>query len=1459
MFKANFFLLFAILTISAFAQVTQEWVALYDGPENAYESAKAVTVDNFGNVYVTGESYSSSSNINYATVKYNSAGVQQWAAIYNGPGNNEDHAVSIAIDTTGNVYVTGYSYGSGTYMDYATVKYNSSGIEQWVTRYNSGQSILDDRAVAIALDAEGNVYVSGNSIGNGTGFDYTTIKYNSSGAELWVRRYNRTGSSFNTEQATSMTVDAVGNVYVTGKSNFSSNYYDYATIKYNTTGDQQWVAIYHAPGNLNYSGIATAITLDDAGNVYVTGESQFSSYNNDYVTIKYTSSGTEQWVAIYNGPENNADYAKSIAVDISGNVYVTGYSYESPDYDYATIKYNSSGTQQWASRYNGPNNSSDIAVSLSLDAIGNVYVAGTSRGNGVGNNANDYAAIKYNSSGIEQWAVRYNGVGNLSDMAASIVLDAENNVYVTGESFTSSTNRDFATIKYSQSQGLDITSPLAGEKWIAGETDTIRWTGGHPGQLLSLDYSTDNGQTFFDIDFAVQADTGLYVWSVPQSLLTTKAKIKITDIADTNIFALSNTFKIKGYVLTKYFSNGNYDPYSEFQDQYVFANHPDALWPEDWYQRFNYAGTDQFTGLGYLEGGIITSQYFLSSTNSDFPDWVSWVRTFGTAACYHRMSFPPSYSPSGVLKWTMQKDAWGGSCFGMSTSNALLFKNDSLFDTRYPSFPDSDPINILPNDTVRTVINELFTHQFGKEHLDYRYSIGLLKTPNETLRDIKKMLISDNEPVRTLSILSNDPNDPGGHSILAYKVEQDTNISNIFYVFVYDNSYPQLVGNSKIVVDTLANNGKGTWAPAYAWFNWAGTQWFYLRDPATNYLTTPSLPNKMTPESPFILDENDLQILNTRNASILITDQQGNHSGFYNAVLLHEIPNSFPNIIENGSPGPPIGYDLPNANYSIKMNNFTDSSATLGIFNGNKSFVFQRDNAQITETDRFFFDGGISYSNPDAVSKSVNLITVVNQTTEEKAYALNNVLMLQNDSIKLEYPDEEKLKLASFGTPKSYELSIELAKSDGAGSFKNNNISLSANTSHTIVADWLNFSTSDVIILIDEGNNGTVDDTLEVANQLTQTTTIQLAVSVNNGWNMVSIPGLHPVDENVNTWWSAKDPSANVFKYSTGYQAVTTAAPGEGYWMKHIGANVYNTGDEWPAGGIQIVAHNSLNGQAGWNLIGGYEDTVSTAGLTTNPSGLISGPVFKYSSGYSVATTLDPGYGYWVKLTGAGQINIPASLSKTGEVMEYFREEWGKIIITDNAGRSYTLYAVNDDVDLNQYELPPSPPLGMFDIRFGSGRVAEVLSNAMQTIELNGIEYPLTVRAENIDILLKDESGIQLNANLKSGKEITISNKQINKLMVSGKFVPGKYALEQNFPNPFNPTTTIQFSLPKSGAVTLKIYNLLGEEVKTLIDEYKEIGNHSVQFNANNLASGMYLYRFQAGSFVETKKMILIK
>src|SRR5207247_2301044 len=137
----------------------------------------------------------------------------------------------------------------------------------------------------------------------------------------------------------------------------------------------------------------------------------------DYATIKYDSFGQEQWVARYNGPGNSGDSANSIAIDSAGNVYVTGKSFGSgTDSDYATVKYDSFGQEQWLARYNGPGNSGDSANSIAIDSAGNVYVT---RQSSSARTDYDYATVKYDSFGQEQWLARYNGPGNSGDSANS--------------------------------------------------------------------------------------------------------------------------------------------------------------------------------------------------------------------------------------------------------------------------------------------------------------------------------------------------------------------------------------------------------------------------------------------------------------------------------------------------------------------------------------------------------------------------------------------------------------------------------------------------------------------------------------------------------------------------------------------------------------------------------------------------------------------------------------------------------------------------------------------------------------------------------------------------------------------------------------------------------------------------------------------------------------------------------
>ncbi|HSP87210.1 MAG TPA: T9SS type A sorting domain-containing protein, partial [Ignavibacteriaceae bacterium] len=230
-------------------------------------------------------------------------------------------------------------------------------------------------------------------------------------------------------------------------------------------------------------------------------------------------------------------------------------------------------------------------------------------------------------------------------------------------------------------------------------------------------------------------------------------------------------------------------------------------------------------------------------------------------------------------------------------------------------------------------------------------------------------------------------------------------------------------------------------------------------------------------------------------------------------------------------------------------------------------------------------------------------------------------------------------------------------------------------------------------------------------------------------------------------------------------------------------------------------------------------------------------------------------------LLDTAQIILPPPAFKgPSKIVNKINQDWGKIVIIDNAGRSKTLYATSGDVNLDAYELPPLPPSGIFDVRYGSGRYAEDLDKNNQQIEMSGLVYPVTVRSENMGIRVKDEIGKEINKMLKSGEEVLINSSMINKLLISVEIIPEEYSLAQNYPNPFNPNTTIEFSIPEnSKEVSLIIYNTLGEKVAQLVNGNLDAGYYQFQWNANNFASGLYIYELRTEKFLSTKKMILLK
>jgi hypothetical protein len=434
-------------------QVNASWIKRYAGTSAAsVDIANGLVVDPSGRVYVTGESGG-----NYCTIRYNNSdGSRVWTKTFNGTGNGVDVATDIATDASGNVYVTGRSTGSGSGLDFLTIKYDKYGSAKWTKRY-TGPGNASDIPSDIAVDGSGNVYVTGSTDNGSTSLnDYLTIKYDKDGNRKWTRIYN--GPKNGRDVANALTVDGSGNLYVTGHINAvpnedNENFGDIGTIKYNTSGVQQWVAIYN--NNTNDGG--SDIAVDGSGSVYVTGFSARGDEDPDaaWTTVKYDASGVLKWDAHHSGPGHvNGSYARALALDKNANVYVTGFieDVDFSDADIATIKYNTNGVRQWVATFDNPlgtpnTNSHDLPFNIAVDGYGNVYVTGRSTG---ATSGWDYITLKYNTSGAQQWVQRFNGTGNADDQANALGLDGDGNVFVTGQSTGLGTGNDFLSIKYKQ-------------------------------------------------------------------------------------------------------------------------------------------------------------------------------------------------------------------------------------------------------------------------------------------------------------------------------------------------------------------------------------------------------------------------------------------------------------------------------------------------------------------------------------------------------------------------------------------------------------------------------------------------------------------------------------------------------------------------------------------------------------------------------------------------------------------------------------------------------------------------------------------------------------------------------------------------------------------------------------------------------------------------------------------------
>jgi len=374
------------------------WNATYKEPNNKSDLSETMIIDPVtGYIITAGSGYvSNKTYYDIIVIAYDSNGNQIWLSQFEGTADYYDFSRGLVSDGSGTVYLTGDVYNAGTGRDSITIAYNSSnGNELWNATYGGSNMELTQ---GITYDSSSDkIYVTGATSFQSDPIpmgDYFTVAYNAStGSELWNVTYNGPGDSVDRPYA--IAFDPLsGYIIVTGESTGASTSLDVTTIAYDTSGVQQWIKRYTGVGNND--DIASTMAINSASDVvYVAGRSTGIGTEYDSILLAYSiSNGNELWNTSYNGPGNGNDSYLKIALDqATGDIFTTGfYTGIGTDYDCVVTAYDSSGNQQWIKSYNGPGNGRDMGIDIILDQNNNIYVAAWSPGDGTGI---DIALMKY--------------------------------------------------------------------------------------------------------------------------------------------------------------------------------------------------------------------------------------------------------------------------------------------------------------------------------------------------------------------------------------------------------------------------------------------------------------------------------------------------------------------------------------------------------------------------------------------------------------------------------------------------------------------------------------------------------------------------------------------------------------------------------------------------------------------------------------------------------------------------------------------------------------------------------------------------------------------------------------------------------------------------------------------------------------------------------------------------------
>ena len=378
-----------------------------------------MAVDNAGNIGLTGSTASfgaQGGSIAYLfkvnpegkQLCFRTWGPQNYYRPNGGSGSDDTFGYGVAFDSSNNMYWTGTTMAEDheTY-DVFLIKYDSSCVQVYEVGWGGGQG--NDIGRSIAVDASDNVYVTGSTsqFGSGQGFvtsDVFLLKYGPSGEFQWSKTWGGLGNDYGTGVA----VDSVGNVYVVGSTDSYGGQSDFVLLKYDSYGNLMWQKVWGGP----QGDYGTGVAVDSGDSVYITGYSY--SYGStpgvaSAVLVKYDASGNQLLAETWGGKENT--FGNGVTVDGAGDAYVTGYTYGSrPSSAVATtflLKYDPSGNLLSQETWGG--NKGDYAYGVAVDNTGNVFETGYTFSFGPNLNGANFFLLKYDAFGNLVYQKTYGG------------------------------------------------------------------------------------------------------------------------------------------------------------------------------------------------------------------------------------------------------------------------------------------------------------------------------------------------------------------------------------------------------------------------------------------------------------------------------------------------------------------------------------------------------------------------------------------------------------------------------------------------------------------------------------------------------------------------------------------------------------------------------------------------------------------------------------------------------------------------------------------------------------------------------------------------------------------------------------------------------------------------------------------------------------------------------------------